>query len=71
MASSEKKKSIRQKLTEAFQEKNHFTDALAFVEQETGVNRMYIFWGRSLLPIWLLALFHWLNMAIFYHGLST
>merc|ERR1712183_142408 len=47
-------KTIKEKLDEFLHEKNYFTDGLAFVEQKTGINRMYMFGGCvSLLAIYL------------------
>lgn len=43
MAKSEK--TAREKLEEFLNEKNYFTDGLAFVEQKTGINRLYLFGG--------------------------
>ena len=44
MAKSEK--TAREKLEEFLNEKNYFTDGLAFVEQKTGINRLYLFGGK-------------------------
>jgi len=38
-------KPLKEKLTEFLNSKNYFTDALAFLESKTGVNRLYIFGG--------------------------
>jgi len=37
--------SVKEKLTEFLYQKNYFTDALAFLESKTGVNRLYLFGG--------------------------
>jgi len=38
-------KPIKEKVTEFLNTKNYFTDALAFLESKTGVNRLYLFGG--------------------------
>jgi len=38
-------KPIKEKITEFLNTKNYFTDALAFLESKTGVNRLYLFGG--------------------------
>lgn len=38
-------KPIKEKLYEFLNTKNYFTDALAFLESKTGVNRLYLFGG--------------------------
>eukprot|EP00794_Sanderia_malayensis_P009758 gene9758-10757_t len=53
MAKSDEK-SIREKMDEFLQQKNCFTDGLAFVESKTGVNRLYICLGfTALLALYL------------------
>ena len=39
-------KTVRQKLEQFLNEKNYFTDGLAFIESKTGVNRLYLFAGK-------------------------
>jgi len=43
-----KNESVKEKVTAFLQEDNHFTRGLAFVEQKTGVNRLYLFGGKKL-----------------------
>lgn len=38
-------KPIKDKLIEFLNSKNYFTDGLAFAEEKTGVNRLYLFGG--------------------------
>jgi receptor expression-enhancing protein 5/6 len=38
-------KPIKEKLVEFLNSKNYFTDALAFAEEKSGVNRLYLFGG--------------------------
>lgn len=40
-----KDKSLKEKVDEFLSEKNYFTDALAFLEAKSGVNRLYLFAG--------------------------
>ena len=41
-------KPIKDKLIEFLNSKNYFTDGLAFAEEKTGVNRLYLFGGIEL-----------------------
>lgn len=46
MSAKANEKSVRQKIEDFLNEKNRFTDGLAFIETKTGVNRLYLTLGK-------------------------